>query len=56
MALTPFHVTPKRKTEGYGLTKEVLERGLKLGAVDLVIALGLWYQFKEEAEFLHEED
>ena len=53
LGLAPFHVTPKRKTEGYGLTRKVLERGLQLDAIDLVIALDCGTNAVEESEFLN---
>ena len=45
-------VTPKRLSEGYGLTKEVLERGLKEQNFSLVIALDCGTNSVDEAEFL----
>lgn len=56
LGLAPFHVTPKRKTEGYGLTRKVLERGLELGEINLVIALDCGTNAVEEAEFLRSLD
>lgn len=56
LGLAPFHVTPKRKTEGYGLTRKVLERGLQLGAIDLVIALDCGTNAVEESVFLKQQD
>ena len=50
----PFHVIPKRKTEGYGLSEKVLERGLKMGEVDLVIALDCGTNSSNEAKYLEE--
>ncbi|MBT3667024.1 MAG: single-stranded-DNA-specific exonuclease RecJ [Opitutae bacterium] len=55
LGLAPFHVTPKRKTEGYGLTKKVLNRGLKLGKINLVIALDCGTNSHEEAVFLKDQ-
>lgn len=55
LGLAPFHVTPKRKTEGYGLTRKVLERGLQLGAIDLVIALDCGTNAVEESVFLKQQ-
>ena len=52
LGLTPFHVTPKRKNEGYGLTQEILERGLKLAKINLVIALDCGTNSQKEAEEL----
>ena len=52
LGLTPYHVTPKRKTEGYGLTQDILERGLKLADINLVIALDCGTNSKQEAEGL----
>jgi single-stranded-DNA-specific exonuclease len=51
---SPFHVIPKRKTEGYGLSEKVLERGLKMGEVDLVIALDCGTNSSNEAKYLEE--
>lgn len=48
----PFHITPKRKEEGYGLTRAVLERGLQMGDVDLVVALDCGTNSSEEYAFL----
>ncbi|MEE3060670.1 MAG: DHH family phosphoesterase, partial [Verrucomicrobiota bacterium] len=48
----PFYVIPRRKDEGYGLTKEILARGLKLGDVKLVIALDCGTNSFEEAKIL----
>ncbi|MEL0098342.1 MAG: single-stranded-DNA-specific exonuclease RecJ [Opitutae bacterium] len=45
-------VIPKRLSEGYGLTKEVLERGLKNGKFGLVIALDCGTNSVKEADFL----
>ncbi len=45
-------VIPKRMSEGYGLTKEVLERGLKNGKFGLVIALDCGTNSVKEADFL----
>lgn len=56
LGLAPFHVTPKRKTEGYGLTRKVLERGLQLDAIDLVIALDCGTNAVEESEFLNKQN
>ena len=53
--LNPLHVTPKRKTEGYGLTQKVLDRGLQLAKIDLVIALDCGTNSKDEANFLNKE-
>ena len=50
----PFHVIPKRKTEGYGLSEKVLKRGLKMGEVDLVIALDCGTNSSNEAKYLEE--
>ena len=55
LGLAPFHVTPKRKTEGYGLTQKVLNRGLKLGKINLVIALDCGTNSHEEAVFLKDQ-
>ena len=52
LGLTPYHVTPKRKSEGYGLTQEVLDRGLQVESIDLVIALDCGTNSIEESEFL----
>ena len=43
---------PRRKDEGYGLTKEILARGLKLGDVKLVIALDCGTNSFEEPKIL----
>ena len=56
LGLAPFHVTPKRKTEGYGLTRKVLERGLQLDAIDLVIALDCGTNAVKESVFLKEQN
>jgi single-stranded-DNA-specific exonuclease len=48
----PFHVIPKRQTEGYGLSKKVLERGLKMGEINLVIALDCGTNSGTEAKYL----
>ena len=48
----PFHVIPKRQTEGYGLSEKVLERGLKMGEINLVIALDCGTNSRIEAEYL----
>ena len=45
-------VIPKRLSEGYGLTKEVLERGLKKQNFQLVIALDCGTNSINEAEYL----
>ena len=50
----PHYVIPKRKDEGYGLTSEVLSRGLSLGEINLVIALDCGTNSCEEAEELRE--
>ena len=39
LGMDPHYVIPKRKDEGYGLTSEVLDRGLRLADFNLVIAL-----------------
>jgi single-stranded-DNA-specific exonuclease len=39
LGMNPHYVIPKRKDEGYGLTSEVLDRGLRLADFNLVIAL-----------------
>jgi len=39
LGMDPHYVIPKRKDEGYGLTSEVLNRGLQLADFKLVIAL-----------------
>ena len=39
LGIDPHYVIPKRKDEGYGLTSEVLTRGLRLADFKLVIAL-----------------
>ena len=49
--LNPLHVTPKEKTEGYGLTQKVLDRGLQLAKIDLVIVLDCGTNSKDEANF-----
>jgi single-stranded-DNA-specific exonuclease len=45
-------VIPRRKDEGYGLSKAVLSRGLKNKKYSLVIALDCGTNSKEEADFL----
>ena len=45
-------IIPKRLSEGYGLTREVLERGLKKQNFQLVIALDCGTNSINEAEFL----
>ncbi len=52
LGLIPYHVIPKRKSEGYGLTQEILNRGLKLASMDLVIALDCGTNSFEESKFL----
>ena len=39
LGMDPHYVIPRRKDEGYGLTSEVLSRGLRLADFKLVIAL-----------------
>ena len=48
------HVIPRRKDEGYGLTSEVLERGLGMGNFKLVIALDCGTNSCLEADELNE--
>jgi len=48
----PMHITPKRKEEGYGLTRQVIERGLEMGEIDLVVALDCGTNSSEEYAFL----
>ena len=50
----PEHVTPKRKEEGYGLTVEVIERGLEQSTPSLVVALDCGTNSKEEYSYLKE--
>ena len=52
LGLDPFYVIPRRKDEGYGLTKEILDRGLSLGDIQLVIALDCGTNSFEEAQIL----
>jgi len=46
-------VIPKRLSEGYGLTREALARGLSQGKFGLVIALDCGTNSVEEADYLH---
>lgn len=46
------HITPRRKSEGYGLGMEVLNRGLKNRDITLVIALDCGTNSHDEALFL----
>ena len=48
-------VTPKRLSEGYGLTQEVLKRGLAEKSFSLVIALDCGTNSISEATFLEEQ-
>jgi len=48
-------VTPKRLSEGYGLTREVLKRGLDKKSFSLVIALDCGTNSINEANFLKEQ-
>ena len=50
----PLHVIPKRKTEGYGLSEKVLDRGLKMGDINLVIALDCGTNSRNEARYLEQ--
>ena len=52
LGLDPFYVIPRRKDEGYGLTKDILDRGLSLGDIQLVIALDCGTNSFEEAQIL----
>jgi len=52
IGLDPLYVIPHRKDEGYGLTKEILDRGLSLGDIQLVIALDCGTNSLEEAHIL----
>ena len=54
LGLDPHYVIPKRKDEGYGLTSEVLGRGLSQGEIKLVIALDCGTNSCEEARELNE--
>ena len=54
LGLDPHYVIPKRKDEGYGLTFEVLGRGLSQGEIKLVIALDCGTNSCEEARELSE--
>jgi single-stranded-DNA-specific exonuclease len=54
LGIDPHYVIPKRKDEGYGLTTEVLSRGLSLGEINLVIALDCGTNSCEEAMELNE--
>ena len=54
LGIDPHYVIPKRKDEGYGLTSEVLSRGLSLGEINLVIALDCGTNSCEEARELSE--
>lgn len=53
--LDPHYVIPHRIEEGYGLTKDVLERGMNRDKIDLVIALDCGTNSVEEASFLEEQ-
>ncbi len=46
------YVIPHRQTEGYGLTKEVLQRGMEQNEFTLVLALDCGTNSREEADFL----
>ena len=46
------YVIPHRQTEGYGLTKEVLQRGMKQNEFSLILALDCGTNSWEEADFL----
>ena len=48
------YVIPKRKDEGYGLTLEVLSRGLENNEIQLVIALDCGTNSQKEAKFLQD--
>ena len=50
--LNPTYVIPHRMEEGYGLTLDVLERGMRQEKIDLVIALDCGTNSFEEAAFL----
>ena len=52
LGLDPSYVIPKRKNEGYGLTGEILQRGLRSGNVSLVIALDCGTNSIKEAQML----
>lgn len=52
LGIDPHYVIPKRKDEGYGLTSEVLSRGLSKGEIKLVIALDCGTNSCEEAREL----
>ena len=48
----PHYVIPRRKDEGYGLTSEVLDRGLRVSDFKLVIALDCGTNSSEQANEL----
>lgn len=53
LELRAAYVIPRRNEEGYGLTSEILNRGLKLGKFQLVIALDCGTNSLKEAEEIH---
>lgn len=54
LGMDPHYVIPRRKEEGYGLTSEVLERGLQLANFKLVIALDCGTNSCKQADELKE--
>ncbi len=52
LGLESKYVIPFRKTEGYGLSHEVLSRGLKLDEFSLVVSLDCGTNSSSEAKFL----
>ena len=46
------YVIPHRQTEGYGLTEEVLQRGMEQNDFSLVLALDCGTNSRKEADFL----
>ena len=50
------YVIPRRNDEGYGLSVDILNRGLQLGKVTLVIALDCGTNSLSEANFLHDQN
>ena len=56
LGIDPHYVIPRRKDEGYGLTSEVLARGLRLADFKLVIALDCGTNSYKQADELKEKE
>ena len=54
LGMDPHYVIPRRKDEGYGLTSEVLDRGLRFADFKLVIALDCGTNSCKQADELKE--